>query len=287
MDIVLLRTFLAVAAAGSFSAAAQAMSCVQSNITARIRRLEQHLGQAVFERGKGGAKLTVFGQRLRTHAEDLLARFEAAERDLLDAAGASAPLRLGAMETTTAARLPPILKALRQSCPSAPISLRTGPTAELLSLLWQRDIDAAFVAGPIDKDRFRGLEAFRERLVLVRAAKAAAAGNSHDGTPESLLAFRAGCSYRATAEAWLRSQGKADTEIIEMGTLEGILGCVEAEMGFALVPRRAVKGYSGTAALKLSPLSKPYGDTVTYLVWRHDHAVSRAHKILCDLIKLA
>jgi DNA-binding transcriptional LysR family regulator len=282
MDIVLLKTFLAVIAAGSFSAAAQVMCCVQSNITARVRRLEDHLGQPVFERGKGGAQLTVFGELLRSHAQDLIDRFEAAERVLLDAAGRSAPLRLGAMETTTASRLPPVLNALRKSCPTAPISLRTGPTGELLSLLWERKIDAAFVAGPIDDDRFRSMAAFHERLVLVQPAPS---NQTADDGAGSLLAFRTGCSYRATAEEWLRSQGKSDTDVIEMGTLDGILGCVEAGMGFAVVPQRTVGAHNGGGALATTPLPKPYADSTTYLAWRHDHTTTAAHAALCALIE--
>lgn len=281
MDIVLLKTFLAVVAAGSFSAAAEIMCCVQSNITARVRRLEAHLGQPVFERGKGGAHLTVFGELLRTHAQDLIDRFEMSERVLLDAAGRSAPLRLGAMETTTAGRLPPILNALRQECPTAPISLRTGPTGELLSLLWDRKIDAAFVAGPVDENRFRSKAAFHERLVLVRPAQSAQAPNDYAG---SLLAFRTGCSYRATAEEWLRSQGKSDTDVIEMGTLDGILGCVEAGMGFAVVPERTVSAHNG-GALDAMPLPEPYSDSTTHLTWRNDHVPTVAHKSLCALIE--
>jgi DNA-binding transcriptional LysR family regulator len=285
MDIVLLKTFLAVAAAGSFSAAAEIMCCVQSNITARVRRLEAHLGQPVFERGKGGAHLTVFGELLRTHAQDLIDRFEAAERVLLDAAGRSAPLRLGAMETTTAGRLPPILNALRQKCPTAPISLRTGPTGELLSLLWDRKIDAAFVAGPVDEGRFRSTTAFHERLVLVRPAQAASAAEAAGDTAGSLLAFRTGCSYRATAEEWLRSQGKSDTDVIEMGTLDGILGCVEAGMGFAVVPERTVSAHNGDGALSAQALPDPYSESTTHLTWRNDHVPTVAHTSLRALIE--
>ncbi len=267
---------MSVAETESFSASAQEMHCVQSNITSRIRRLEAHLGQPVFERGRGGARITEFGQLLRQHAEDLLPRFDAAERDLLDAAGISAPLRLGAMETTAAARLPSILKALKQLCPTAPISLRTGPTGELLSLLWNRKIDTAFVASPIDENRFHSVPAFREHLVLARSA-----ANNQTGP---LLAFRSGCSYRATAESWLRSDGKSDTEIIEMGTFEGILGCVEAGMGFAIAPESAIRTYHGVGSLNLTALPAPYASVETHLTWRIDHKPSHAHQALCHLV---
>ena len=62
MDLQLLRTLVSVADQGSFSAAAAlSMNCVQSNITLRIKRLEDHFGQPIFERGRGGARLTAFG----------------------------------------------------------------------------------------------------------------------------------------------------------------------------------------------------------------------------------
>lgn len=271
MDLVLLRTFLAVAETGSFSAAAAELNCVQSNVTARIRRLEQHLTQPVFERGRGGASLTELGERLRGHAEEIVARVEAAERDLLDAAGASAPLRLGSMETTAAVRLPDVLKRLRNDCPKAPVSLRTGTTGELLRLLWQRKIDAAFVAGPLDS-RFRGVVAFRERLVAARARTAVVA--------DTLFAFRTGCSYRTTAEAWLRGLGRGDADIVEMGTLEGILGCVEAGMGVAVLPASAVGARHGAEPLDITALPDPLQHVETLLAWRYDRAPTHAHRAL-------
>lgn len=277
MDILLLRTFMAIVETGSFSAAALQLNCVQSNVTARIRRLEDHLGQTVFERGRGGARLTDFGAHLRRHAEDLIARFEAAENDLLDAGGASAPLKIGSMETTAAVRLPPILKNLKQMCPTAPITLRTGPTGELLSLLEDRKLDVIFAATPVDKTRFHGKTAFVEHLTLAEHGAC-----SSDAT---LLAFRIGCSYRAQAETWLRSLGKTDTEVLEMGSMESILGCVEAGMGFAIAPESSVHTYKGIKALKTRRLPKPYADMDINMIWRADHKKTRAHQALCDMIE--
>lgn len=277
MDLVLLRSFTAVATAGSFSAAADSLGCVQSNVTARIRKLEDHFGQPVFERGRGGARLTRFGERLLAHADDLLARFEAAERDLLDAAGARAPLRLGAMETTAALRLPSLLKKLRDAAPGAPITLHTGPTGELTRMVWERRLDAALVAGPIDDDRFCAAPAFEERLV--------AAADAHAERAEGpLIAFRHGCSYRAVAEAWLRAEGRMDVETIEMGTLDGILGCVAAGLGFAVAPEAAVSGARVSQDLVSTPLPLPFGASTTWLIWRRDQPTITALSVLRDLI---
>ncbi|MHA7775542.1 LysR family transcriptional regulator [Roseibium sp. M-1] len=271
MDIVLLKTLVAVADTGSFSAAAQALHCVQSNVTSRIRRLEEHFGQKVFQRNKTGARLTEFGAQLHGRAVDLLHQFAAAERELLEAAGTGAPLSLGSMETTAAVRLPGVLKRLKRES-SAPLSLTTGPTADLLAKVWDRKIDAAFVAGPVDESRFHAVRAFSEELVCARHP----AGTTRD----PLLVFRHGCSYRAAALAWLGSAGRSDTQVTEMGTLEGILGCVEAGLGFAVGPESAVRGYRNADQLHLEPLPKPFRDVDTYLVWRLDHAPVDAHRKL-------
>ncbi len=276
MDILLLKTFLSVVETGSFSAAGVKLNSVQSNITARIRKLEKHFGQAVFVRGRGGAKLTEFGYQVRDHAEDLIARFEATERTLLDLAGKSAPLRLGAMETTAATRLPTVLKQLKQACPQSAISLKTAATGDLLSLVWGHKLDAAFVAGPIDEGRFNSVRVFEEELVQVRAREG-------EVTP-ALLAFGPACSYRLVAQRWLREEGRSDSEILEMGSLDGILGCVAAGMGFAVVPKNAVLHYRDAANLTFTEMPAPFSRVDTYLIWRGDHYPSHALRQLIGVL---
>ena len=168
MDLVQLSTFLAIAETGSFSAAGQSLNSVQSNITTRVRKLEDELGGALFERGRGGARLTPLGKRLLPHARDILHRVETARADILDAAGMAAPLRLGALETTAGARLPPVMKALYAQHPGSEITLQTGASGKLMADVWARSLDAAFVGGPVDPDRFHSTPAFTERLLVAR-----------------------------------------------------------------------------------------------------------------------
>lgn len=81
MDIGLARTFLTVAETGSFITAGRHMNITQSTVSARIRNLEDALGQALFDRSKTGAELTTAGEQFRRHALTLVrvwqhARFE-------------------------------------------------------------------------------------------------------------------------------------------------------------------------------------------------------------------
>lgn len=277
MNLAQLKTFLAVVDSGSFSAAARRLHCVQSNVTRQIRQLEEHFGQPVFRRGRGGAQLTRFGERLKEHAIALVHQFEVAERELTEAAGGAAPLALGSMETTAAVRLPAILKRLKAECPNAVVSLQTGSSSDIQQRLWERKIDAAFVAGPIDPDRFSSVSAFDEDLVC--------ASSSALGTGGPLLAFRSGCNYRTVAETWFSDENHRAVEVLEMGSLEGILGCVEAGMGFAVAPRSAVEMYRNVEDLCVAQLPERYARVSTHLCWRLDHKPVRALRALIGFFR--
>lgn len=276
MDYLLLDTFLTIIREGSFSKAAKAMNCVQSNITARVKRLEAHFGQVLFERGRNGAQITHFGRQLQQQAQTLLAAHQQAERELIAAAGTIARFQLGSMETTAETRLPPILKRLAEQHPQTNLSLRAAATGEITTMVWERQLDAAFVAGPVDEQRFHSIPAFDETLVVARPQKYKGA--------LPMLGFRSACTYRMLATQWLRSQGRSDTVILEMGTLGGMLGCVEAGMGFAVFPQSTLKNYRHFADIVLEPLPAEFAEVTTFLIWRNDLRVNPVHQSLMDML---
>ncbi|SME98346.1 DNA-binding transcriptional regulator, LysR family [Tistlia consotensis] len=257
-----LAAFLAVADCGSFSAAAGKLGRVQSNVTARIRSLEQRLGAVLFDRGRQGASLTPAGETLLKRARlaaDLLAEGEQAVRD--QAAGRTL-LRLGSMESTAGARLPAVLLRARERRPDLQLQLSTGTTDELIRDVLERRLDAAFVAGGTDLEALQAQPVFEERLVLVEPTGRPAA--------RPLLAFRQGCTYRSVAERWLRASGRAPVEIMEFGTIDGILGCAAVGLGIAVLPEAVVRISLHAPQLTVSPLPEPYGSSVTMLVSRRD-----------------
>src|SRR5687768_10918123 len=96
MDTELARTFLAVAAAGSFVKAAERLFVTQSTVSARIQSLEEHLGCQLFDRNKGGTSLTRAGRLFQRHATTLMRTVEQARQDLGARAGFRASLTIGA-----------------------------------------------------------------------------------------------------------------------------------------------------------------------------------------------
>ena len=254
MDLLTLKTFSAVARHGSVSGAASELHTVQSNVTARLKQLEWDLAVPLLIRHSRGVSLTSAGVRLLGYAQRVSALVDEAEAAVRDDGTVRGTLRIGSMETTAAVRLPVLLGRFHQAHPKVQLEVRTGPTAELLEHVLAQRLDGALVAGPVDHPDITCEPAFREQLVLVRA-------RGSDGIRQRLLqgdltviVFRQGCSYRQRLEAYFAARGWLPLRRFEFGTLEGVLGCVAANVGVTVLPRSAVEGAACRAGLTLEPL---------------------------------
>lgn len=167
MEIRDLTIFVAVAKTGSVTKAAEQLGYVQSNITARIQHLENKLGTPLFHRLPRGMTLTSSGETLLSYAEQILHLCNEAEQAVQDSETPSGTLRIGAMETTTATRLPGILSEYHQQFPDVELSLTTGPTNQLIEAVLNYNVEAAFVAGPVDHPLLQESAVIEEELVLV------------------------------------------------------------------------------------------------------------------------
>lgn len=277
MDFATLRLIEAIERTGSVTAAADRLACVQSNVTARLKRLERELGGALFQRTPRGMVATPAGRVLIDYGRRLLALADEARRAVAGALDGVGPLDLAAMETATAVRLPPVLSRFHAAHPSAEIALSTGTSDEILTGVLARRFDAGLVAVPIEHSELAAETMFVEELVWI-----------HDGSERSaatLLAFRAGCSYRRLAEQWLTETGRMPVRILEMGTLDGILGCVAAGMGRAILPRAVVERLRRDPALRFTPLDHPLARVPVSLVHRRDAPPSPARDAFAALLR--
>lgn len=287
MDVTELTTFAAVAQAGGITAAARQLNTVQSNVTARIKALEDEIGVPLFERHSRGMTLTETGQRLLPYAERVLTLLREAKIAARDDLAGQGALQLGSMETTAAIRLPPLLAAFHQACPAVRLSLQTGPTAQLVEAVLKREIDGAFVAGPIHHDDLTALPAFEEELGLVTPA---AIGDldglrRHAASGLTVLSFRIGCSYRQRLEQVLARLGLPAYARLEFGTLDGILGCVAAGVGITLLPKAVFMQAPRREALHWHAVDGEDGVATTLFIRRRDAYESRAVQRFVALIR--
>ena len=270
MQIKSLRIFEAVCSTGSFGAAAQRLHTVQSNVTAHIKKLEEELKVQLMERSSGPVRLTPAGHTLLPHAQRMLQSHDAACALFAGDAPPAGRLRIGAMESTAALRLPSVLAKVYQAYPQIDLQLRTGPTAALLEDLVRGALDCALVAGQPPQPRWWAQAVFQEELVLVSPTPLQGLPPPEVLLHTPFLAFRQGCSYRQRIELLLASQGITSARIMELGTLDAILGCVAAGMGFALMPQALMatqQARFGIHCVRLpEPLRSQIGVVDTWLV---------------------
>jgi DNA-binding transcriptional LysR family regulator len=237
MDAADLRVFQSVAGTGSMNKAAVELNTVQSNVTARIKSLEDELGFALFERTNRGVTLTAAGRRLLPFAARAAGLLEDARRAVADEGTPSGALVVGALETTAALRLSPILTEFVATNPAVELSLRTGTSCELVDQVLDRSLDGAFVCGPVNHPDLLVERFFHEELVIL-TAPAIADFEILAAKPDlKIVVLRAGCSYRLRLEAMLARRGIVGVRQLEFGTLEAIISCVSAGLGVTLLPR--------------------------------------------------
>lgn len=268
-----LAIFRAVAEAGSITQAARDLNFVQSNVTAQVKKLEAELGVPLLYRHSRGVTLTPAGKELLTYAERILRLFAEARQAVQGGRAPSGSLAIGSMESTAAVRLPPVLAAYHRRYPAVDLVLQTGPTEHLVEAVLRYQLDGALVAGPIQHPELLQEEIIPEELVLVSGPEQPLGTALERLVRQPVLAFRSGCSYRARLEHWLRSEGFLPVRIIELGTLEGILGSVGAGFGTALVPRSVIR--SG-APLVAHPVPEPYRLAKTLFIRRADALLTPA-----------
>jgi DNA-binding transcriptional LysR family regulator len=240
MDTRDLATFATVARLGGMGRAARALNTVQSNVTQRVRRLEESLGIALFERSRSGARLTAAGHRLIPYAARLDALLEEASRAARDDGAPRGTLVVGSLETTAALRLSPLLASYASDHPHVDLVLRTGTTAELIERVLARELEGAFVSGPVAHADLAATPVFEEELALLSAPAQRSVATLLRQPDLRLIILRAGCSYRQRLEELLARRGIVGLRRLEFGTLEAILGAVAAGLGITLMPRALV-----------------------------------------------
>lgn len=270
MDLSSLEIFRAVAHEASVTRAAQQLQRAQSNVTTRIRQLEEDLGVELFLRDGKRMSLTERGSEFLAYAEQLLALADEA-RQSMHPAEPGGRLRLGSMESTAASRLPALLASYHKACPRVALEVSTGTSRALFDGVRARRPDCALVAagpgwaGELDGSGLRGEPLFREELLMILPAEHPPVHDVAEVRLRTLAGFARGCTYRQLAEDSLGTP----LTVQEVGSYHAILACVAAGACVGVLPRSVLQ-LLGTPPLRSLPLA----EVDTWLVWREGYATA-------------
>ena len=282
MDLTQLEMFNAVARTGSITQAAQQVHRVPSNLTTRIRQLEADLGVDLFIRENQRLRLSPAGHSFLHYSQQILALVDEA-RSVVAGDEPQGLFSLGALESTAAVRIPVTLADYNQRYPRIQFDLATGPSGTMIDGVIDGQLSAAFVDGPVMHPGLEGIPVYREEMMLVAPAGHPPVTRAAEVNGVSIYAFRANCSYRRHFESWFQADHATPGRIHEMESYHGMLACVIAGAGLALMPRSMLESMPGHHQVSAWPLAENWRWLTTWLVWRRG-AKTRPLEAFIDLL---
>ena len=283
MDLATLRYFCAVASEGSVSKAAKRLNYAQSNLSQRIKQLEEELHVPLLRRLSRGVALTGQGEILHRYAERIVKLAEEAEDAVLSGEEPKGSLRIGSMESAAVSFLPRLLARFHRLHPDIRIVVRTGVSERSLRLVLEGELDGAFIAGPTGHPDIATADVLQERLVLLSGADADPGVPCSDLLRRPLLVLPRGCFYRKLLERWQEDEGLAGTQIMEFDSLGAIVASISAGLGVGFIPASAVASFTAGNLLRSYDAPGRYGLVPVRFVWRRDRRMDRGLQAFVDL----
>src|SRR5215470_17972341 len=154
MDLRQLEALLAVAEAGSFTAAADQLHTVQSNVSEHVRQLESELGVQLLVRGRRGTVPTEFGVRVIERARAIRSEIESMHKDLSMLQGLeTGHASLGVIGTVSRSLVPRVVSEMRKTAPGVSLRLTEGASERLAADVAARELATAVVTEPVSDPR--------------------------------------------------------------------------------------------------------------------------------------
>jgi DNA-binding transcriptional LysR family regulator len=266
MNFADLQVFKSVVDEGGVIRAASKLHRVPSAVTTRIKQLEASIGVKLFHRDRRRLHLSPAGELLLDYADRLI-RLSAEARDVVSGTMPRGVLRLGALESTTASRLPPILADFHARYGDVRLELVTGTNDGLLKQLGERQLDVVFIAEPPPPPAFDYVPVFPERLTLISSPDHPPIRRPSDVDGASLIAFPEGCAYRRVLQRWLGRDSLVTYRVLELSSYHAIIACVTAGAGIALMPESVLDAIPD-AKVRRHLIPKAQAQITTPVVWR-------------------
>ena len=261
MDITLMRTFLEVAASGSFVHSADKLFVTQSAVSLRIKRLEEQLGHALFTRSKAGAELTPEGEAFSSYALSLVKIWEEARQQIGVPEGFTKAIAIGAEHSLWSRFGFRWIDGMEAQMPQLSIRAELGQPDRLTRSLVEGVIQAALTYLPQIRPNLRVQKLFEEDLVLV----AGWADPDIDAMEGRYVMVDWGPEFVQAHAIDLPELRSGKT--LALGAL-AVRFVVNRGLA-AYVPARAAAPYLKTGRLHLVP-DAPIFPYPTWLVWRED-----------------
>lgn len=280
MEMHQLRYTVAVARTGNFSRAAEQCRVAQPSLSQQIQKLEDELGERLFDRLKTGVKITTAGELFLPRAARILDEAETAQREMRDAHSlARGTLNIGVLPTIAPYFLPPVIARFSADFPGIEVVVHEDTTARLLKLAAGCEVDLTVLSLPIAEAVFEVQTLFTEDLLVAlppghpfatkRTLRAA------DLESERFILMKEGHCLGDQVLSFCTRREISPKVSCRSAQIETVQALVEAGLGISLVPAMAC--HEGRDAAPIyRRLDRPRPTRTIAAVWPKQRPPSRA-----------
>lgn len=290
MDIGQLEAFVQVASLRNFSKAAEALYLTQPSVTARIQSLEKELGEDLFERTGRGVRLTDAGLVFLPYAERILRTLQEG-RDTIEGVRnvQVGTLRLGSAQTISTYVLPGLLKSFRTRYPGITLSVKTGRSEQVLSMVLNDEVQIGLVR-VLNHHDVDTVHLYEDEIVLVTDPHHPFASRGSvtldEVAEEPLLVYDRTSSYYGIVTNVFRQRGIVPHTAMELDSMEATKKMVEEGMGIALLPKVSLERELKLGILTEVPISDaPKMSREISLIYRKNRKLSRPVQSFMELLQ--
>lgn len=254
MSIRMLKTLVAIADHGTFSAAAEAVFVTHAAVSQQMRALEAEWRVQIFNRSTRTPEFTPLGRALLAKAREVVRAYDDIVPSVIGDDGLKGEFLLGAVPTTLTGLTPFATAVLKARFPELHVGLFPGLTTHLINEVDRNTIDAALLSRPaVLPANLVWHQVAAEELVLIASERVSSADPVEVLQSNPFIRFSRDAVVGSIIEAWLQSQNIQVSESMELAGLEAIYAMVQAELGVSIIPEPCVR-VPDIQALKRIPL---------------------------------
>ncbi|QDZ86397.1 LysR family transcriptional regulator [Priestia megaterium] len=277
MDIENMKAFVSVAELRSISAAAMKLNHLQSNMTAKIKKIEMYYNQELFIRNSKGVKLTKQGEKLYHQFKKILHLREETENKMKKQ---DEKLRIGTMISVGGTEFSSALNKLYNTYPDLAVTLKTGSTEYIENQVLLGQIDVAYTIGSLNNKKIRYKEVGVEEMVVIGRGIDQHTTFDDYVRQKNILVLSDKCLYMTILHNIYVSLNIEQGDIIEVGDPETLVQFALMGMGISLVSKRIANRYNINNYLEVP---SPYRYTDFYLISRLNYEFTPIEKQFIEL----
>ncbi|MCG8030285.1 MAG: LysR family transcriptional regulator [Candidatus Thiodiazotropha taylori] len=287
MDLLLMRSLVAIADTGSITEAADRIGLTQPALSRRLQQLEDYFGAELFSRGRKGVQLTEIGRLVESEARILIARYDHLRDQVRAHQGLEGgTVRIGGGATAVSFLLPKAIASFQGSHPAVKFQLKEAGSNEVAEDVINGRLELGLVTMPVKNRDLKVWPLLTDRIVLVGpkqhplAKKRRIRARALDGI--SFVGFEADTAVRQIIDATLRDAGVEMNVVMELRSIPAILRMVATTGNLAFVSQLGVDSLEDVAEIEVRDFKV---ERELAVIARRGSTLSPAAQAFADLLR--